>query len=119
MALNFPNNPIVGDLYQTGSSAEYKYTDKNYWEIVRPSPLEIVTATSASYAVTASYALNGGGGTSESASYALTASYLEGVVTSVTDTFTASAEVRHIITLTQAEYDLILAKDPNTLYVVV
>ena len=60
--LNFPNNPSVGDLYQTGSSAEYKYTDKNYWEVVRPSPLDIITATSASYAETASFALNGGGG---------------------------------------------------------
>jgi hypothetical protein len=85
MALNFPNNPTVGDLYQTGSSAEYKYTAKNYWEVVRPSPLEIV---SASYAETSSYALSSSfsetssyaltSSVSVSSSYALTASYLEG-----------------------------------------
>lgn len=64
MALQFPLNPTVGDLYQTGSSATYEFTDRSYWEVVQSSPLEIITATSASFAtsashaVTASYALN-------------------------------------------------------------
>jgi len=59
MALNFPLNPTVGQTYQTGSSATYEFTDRNYWEIIQPSDLLVI---SASYAETASYALNGGGG---------------------------------------------------------
>jgi len=59
MALNFPLNPTVGQTYQTGSSATYEFTDRNYWEIIQPSDLLVI---SASYAETASYALNSDGG---------------------------------------------------------
>jgi hypothetical protein len=44
MALRFPINPTVGQLYQTGSSATYKYTIDGYWEIISPTTLNTLNA---------------------------------------------------------------------------
>ena len=40
-------------------------------------------------------------------------------VQNTSDTFTGTAAVRQIVSLTQAEYDAIASKDANTLYVIV
>lgn len=37
MPLNFPNNPTVGQTYQSGSSATYRFNSQRYWETVLPS----------------------------------------------------------------------------------
>lgn len=41
-----------------------------------------------------------------------------GFIDNATDTFISEAIVQHIVTLTQAEYDAIEAKDSNTLYII-
>jgi hypothetical protein len=80
MALSFPINPTVGQIYQTGSSSEYEFNG-SYWTVVQPSAIELISAISASYAETASHALNSGG-VPETASYALTASHAQQAVSS-------------------------------------
>ena len=93
------------------------------------------TAISSSYALTASYAENagGGGGTlqetlllgnSASIDIILTGSYLRysgsfsgSVIDNITDTFTSTEKVQHIVTLTQAEYSGI-TPDADTFYVI-
>ena len=49
MPLVFPNNPTNGQVYSSGSSAQYQYNG-SYWEVVMPRVL-----ISASYAITASH----------------------------------------------------------------
>jgi len=97
----------------------------------------VANATSASYAVTASYAenaaqadafpfsgsaailgtldVNVSGATD---AYTLTsASFSGSVVDNITDTYTTTAKIKHVTTLTQAEYNAISASaDANTLY---
>lgn len=69
MALIFPANPSINQIYQSGSSATYRYNGL-LWEAVLPDTRTTQYAVSASYAVTASYAP-----VSLTASYAATASY--------------------------------------------
>ena len=57
--------------------------------------------------------------TATSASYALSASYTEYAIVNRTDTYTGTAGVNFVITLTQAEYDAIGTPDANTFYVIV
>ncbi len=49
MALVFPLNPTIGQVYSSGSSAQYQYNG-SYWEIVMPRVL-----ISSSHAITASH----------------------------------------------------------------
>ena len=96
------------------------------------------TALSASYAVTASYALNGGGGgagtlqdtldlgNTATQNIILTGSYLRHsasfsgqLIDNLTDTYTGSGAVEHVVSLTQAEYNAIVSPDPNTYYIIV
>jgi hypothetical protein len=49
MPLNFPNNPSVGQTYQSGSSATYQFNNSGYWNVVTPSPQTFVIAPTASY----------------------------------------------------------------------
>ena len=71
MALNFPSNPTVGQTYQEGSSSLYIFSSGSYWEYGGPPNSRVISASyanvaesaiSSSYALTASFALNGGGG---------------------------------------------------------
>jgi hypothetical protein len=55
MALNFPSNPTTGQTYQEEDSATYRYNGV-FWTVVQPSPLEIVSASFASFAVSSSQA---------------------------------------------------------------
>jgi len=108
------------------------------------------TVTSASYALTASYALNGGGGgtvdtgsllitasisnatttftkgdgttfttTVNNVNNAVTASYLSGSISNLTDTYSSTARVFDIVTLTVAEYAALGSKNANTLYITI
>jgi hypothetical protein len=49
MPLNFPNNPSVGQTYQSGSSAVYQFNNRGFWNVVTPSPQTFVIAPTASY----------------------------------------------------------------------
>jgi len=84
------------------------------------------TATSASYALTASFALNGGGGDpfpysgSAVISGSLNVSSSIGesnVILNQTDTF-SPPKVNEIVTLTQAEYDALGSYNSNTFYII-
>lgn len=55
MPLIFPSNPVVGQTYQSGSSSTYQWNG-SYWETAAPPTQVFVTATSASFAVTSSFA---------------------------------------------------------------
>jgi len=57
-------------------------------------------------------------GNVESNGYTLTQGIYSGsVVDNITDTYTSSADIKHVVSLTQAEYDLISGSaDANTLY---
>lgn len=76
MALQFPSNPITGQLYQSGASSTYRWTG-TYWEIVPATVRNIAAAESVLHSptaelaistptvnttTTASYALSGGSG---------------------------------------------------------
>ena len=88
------------------------------------------SAISASFATTASFALNAGdpfpytgnvgitGDINLTGSYnRLSGSFSGSVIDNITDTYTATAAIEHVITLTQAQYNAISASaDPNTLY---
>lgn len=112
--------------YETSSS--FAETASVAWEAVTASYVE--TASYADLALTASYAISASFEivTEESSSYAQTASYAEtattasylvdGITTSV-DTYISTQPVKHMITLTQAEYDAIGTKDANTFYIIV
>jgi hypothetical protein len=56
MALQFPSNPSIGDIYSSGSSAIYEFNG-SYWDILEPTNVTIEFAKSASVATTASYAV--------------------------------------------------------------
>lgn len=91
------------------------------------------TAISASFATTASFALNAGASTLQevldnsneaSADIVLTGSYqrVSGsfsgtAIDNITDTYTGTEKIQHVITLTQAEYDA-LSPDADTFYVI-
>jgi cytoskeletal protein CcmA (bactofilin family) len=51
-------------------------------------------------------------------SFSVSGSITGNVVGNNTDTYTTSAAVQQIVTLTQAEYNAIVTPDPNTLYVI-
>ena len=88
---------------------------------------------SASYATTASFALNAGASTLQevldnsneaNADIILTGSYqrVSGsfsgtAIDNITDTYTGTEKIQHVITLTQAEYDALTPED-NTFYVI-
>ena len=55
MALNFPSNPALDQLYQSGSSSTYLWNG-DYWETSIPPTQVFVTALSSSFATTASLA---------------------------------------------------------------
>jgi hypothetical protein len=91
-------------------------------------------ATSASYAVTASFALNAGASTLQEVldnsntatgvDIILTGSYQRAsgsfsgnVIDNITDTYTGTDKINHVITLTQAEYNA-LTPDTSTFYVI-
>ena len=88
------------------------------------------SAISASFATTASFALNAGdpfpytgnvgitGDINLTGSYnRLSGSFSGSVIDNITDTYTVTAAIEHVITLTQAQYNAISASaDPNTLY---
>ena len=92
------------------------------------------TAISASYATTASYAENAGSSTLEEVLVAgntatnnivltgeyqrVSGSFSGSAIDNITDTFTTSPEIQHVVSLTQAEYNAIVTKDPNTFYVI-
>jgi hypothetical protein len=50
------------------------------------------------------------------ASNAVSASHMSGSVTNIGDSYTSVAPVMRIVSLTTAEYNAIITKDPNTLY---
>jgi len=89
------------------------------------------SATSSSYATTASYALNADvnpfpytGNASITGDLSVTGSILRlsgsysgSAIDNITDIYTSTAKINHVISLTQAEYNAISASaDPNTLY---
>jgi hypothetical protein len=78
-----------------------------------------VTVTG-SFAVDGNITLNGSpiGSTSVSASYALTASFVSGAVLNTQDTYASVPTVAQIISLTLAEYNAIVTKNPNVLYII-
>jgi hypothetical protein len=69
--LIFPTSSVAGDTYQSGSSATYKYNG-SYWEVVTPPTQVLLSATSASRALSSSIAESSS--LSVSSSFATTAS---------------------------------------------
>lgn len=72
MSLIFPANPTLNQTYSSGSSATYTWNG-TFWQTTTPPTQTVVTALSASFATSASFAIN-----SLSASFATSASYLNG-----------------------------------------
>ena len=97
-----------------------------------------LTVESASYAVTASYALNGGGGqtidtgsfikASQTASMSvasasiattsLTASYVSGSILNYPDSDSTTPTIARMVSMTSASYAALTPKDLNTLYII-
>jgi hypothetical protein len=75
MALQFPSNPSIGDIYSSGSSAIYEFNG-SYWDILEPTNVTVEFANSASVATTASYAVSVGKVITEPISYRSTAGAL-------------------------------------------
>lgn len=73
MPLIFPTSPTVNQTYQSGSSATYQWNG-SFWALAAPPTATVLTATSASRAVTASFALTAAASNAASASFASTAS---------------------------------------------
>jgi hypothetical protein len=68
MALNFPTNPSASQTYQSGSSSTYQWNG-NYWETIIPPTQVFVTAATASFTLSSSFA-----STAASSSFAISAS---------------------------------------------
>jgi hypothetical protein len=75
------------------------------------------TSSYSEYAVSASYEINYETSSSY-ADFAQTSSYMSGSITNIGDTY-STPFISTIITLTQAEYDAIVTKNPNALYAIV
>ena len=71
MALQFPSNPTLNQTYSSGSSATYTWNG-SFWQTTLPPTQTVLTATSASFATSASAAISSV--TATSASFATTAS---------------------------------------------
>lgn len=114
MALIFPSNPSVGDVFQSGDSASYQF-DGVKWVLYAPSPSYNVVATEATnsiYSQTASYVENAQTasyvvgsnviGTVANAVFAITASH----ALNVPDTASYALEAQVSATATTASYAL-------------
>jgi hypothetical protein len=55
MALIFPSNPTINQTYQSGSSSTYLWNG-SYWETSLPPTQVVVQSTSASFAISSSFA---------------------------------------------------------------
>jgi hypothetical protein len=54
MALNFPFNPTIGATYTSGSSATYEWNG-DFWKVVAPSDITVVSAVTSSFSVSGSH----------------------------------------------------------------
>jgi hypothetical protein len=116
-------NGITGSIASSSYSITSSYAvTASYWS---GSIVSSSYANTSSYALTASY----WSGSIASASYASTASYVSGSITSASvadnyitnahDSYTGTAKITDIITLTQAEYNGISVPSSNILYVII
>jgi hypothetical protein len=106
--------------------------------------LTVESSSYSSFAVTASYALNGGGGTLDTSSFitaaqtasmtvlsasysanaltsdtAATASYVSGSILNYPDPDGTTATILRMVSMTSASYAALDPKDPNTFYVII
>jgi hypothetical protein len=100
------NQIITGSLTVTGSSnftgGDFKVTDQNHNSEFDVDFFKVKTVN----------------GTQFTGSFGVTGSVTGNVLGNNTDTFTSSAAVQQVVTLTQAEYNAIGSPNANTLYII-
>jgi hypothetical protein len=97
MPLSFPTNPTVNQTYQSGSSATYQWNG-SYWQTTLPptqTVLNAINATSASVAISSSFAISSSRTISSSfatsASQAISASFATSASRAVSASFATTA----------------------------
>lgn len=117
---------VLSVLYYDGSDTQW--VEANYGGTLTTAS-SAISSVSSSYALTASYFFTESVTYSSTASYFLTssvtsasfastASYVSGSVVNIGDSYPSSPICNKIVTLSQAEYDAIGSKDPNTFYLI-